>query len=348
MSYLYTKTSSSHLQAYPLDNTQKAGIGLSVFGLLILIATLFDVQLFPSVIWLVLSIVCILAGVTVYSVFTYKKMPAGIKNNGIYHISLTNRGLLGWIAGVMLTAFYVLLYWFPQGIGLGTDGESNTRLVALFDPFSMWIKNQPASEWFVYGTLYTLAILSFGIKFILKYWHNRYQLYRTIVVIFCQLFLAYIIPEIMEGLSDPEKYFAKDLKFFWPLNYYFFDAWHINNMTASGSLGMVFLVWGIVGVLLVTPVLTYFLGKRWYCSWVCGCGGLAETAGDPFRHLSNKTMESWRLERILIYSILGFIIIVTGVVLYGYFSGSGSFLGLDIYSYFSRPYAFFIGAAFSG
>ena len=114
MSYLYTKTSSSHLQAYPLDNTQKAGIGLSVFGLLILIATLFDVQLFPSVIWLVLSIVCILAGVTVYSVFTYKKMPAGIQNNGIYHISLTNRGLLGWIAGVMLTAFYVLFIGFRK------------------------------------------------------------------------------------------------------------------------------------------------------------------------------------------------------------------------------------------
>jgi polyferredoxin len=26
--------------------------------------------------------------------------------------------------------------------------------------------------------------------------------------------------------------------------------------------------------------------KRWYCSWVCGCGGLAETAGDSYRHLS--------------------------------------------------------------
>ena len=30
------------------------------------------------------------------------------------------------------------------------------------------------------------------------------------------------------------------------------------------------------------------------------------------------------------------------------FTGSGSFLGLDIYGYFQRPYGFLIGAAFSG
>jgi polyferredoxin len=39
-------------------------------------------------------------------------------------------------------------------------------------------------------------------------------------------------------------------------------------------------------IFIISPILTYFYGKRWYCSWVCGCGGLAETAGDSFRHLS--------------------------------------------------------------
>jgi hypothetical protein len=29
---------------------------------------------------------------------------------------------------------------------------------------------------------------------------------------------------------------------------------------------------------------------------VCGCGGLAETAGDSFRHLSSKTETSWKIE----------------------------------------------------
>jgi hypothetical protein len=40
-----------------------------------------------------------------------------------------------------------------------------------------------ASQWFVYGTLYTIAILGLGYKFILKYRH-KYQLFRTLSVMF--------------------------------------------------------------------------------------------------------------------------------------------------------------------
>jgi polyferredoxin len=32
-------------------------------------------------------------------------------------------------------------------------------------------------------------------------------------------------------------------------------------------------------IFIISPILTYFYGKRWYCSWVCGWEGL-ETAGD--------------------------------------------------------------------
>jgi hypothetical protein len=44
-----------------------------------------------------------------------------------------------------------------------------------------------ASQWFVYGSFYTFAILGFY-KFILKYRNNKYQLVRTISVMFFQLF----------------------------------------------------------------------------------------------------------------------------------------------------------------
>jgi len=46
------------------------------------------------------------------------------------------------------------------------------------------------------------------------------------------------------------------------------------------------------------PLLAQFLGKRFYCSWVCGCGGLANTAGEPFRHLSSKSARAWSIEKI--------------------------------------------------
>ena len=92
-------------------------------------------------------------------------LPEGIKNHGVWFSSVASKGLWGWIIGIILTGFYVVLYWFPHLIGKGTgiDG-ANLGLVAFFDPLSMTLKNQPASEWFVYGTLYTVAILTFGIK----------------------------------------------------------------------------------------------------------------------------------------------------------------------------------------
>jgi len=207
---------------------------------------------------------------------------------------------------------------------------------------------QAASQWFVYGTLYTLAILSLGIKFMYKYRHNRYQLIRTVVVILSQLFLAYFIPEILEGLNTERTYFAKDIKNMWPLNYYFFEPWHLDNMRNGGSLGMFYLVAGIFMFLVFTPIITYFAGKRWYCSWVCGCGGLAETAGDSFRHLSSKKLSAWRLERWLIHAVMVFIFVTTAAVLYGYFTGNGEIFGLSIYNTFSKPYGFLIGAMFSG
>ena len=324
-----------------------AGLILSFLGLAILILSWLGISLSPTFLWLCLG--SLLTGMMVFGVSTYAGESDGIKNNGIWTNSLTNRGLLAWVSGVVITGFYIELYWYPELLGLNSEGV-NTGMIAFFDPLSYAIKGAPASQWFVYGTIYTICIVGLGVKFVFKYIHNRYQLWRTISVMAAQLFLAYFIPEILEGMNQDQPYFAKDLKYFWPLNYYFFEDWHLNNMTdqASGAMGMFYMVWGILGGTVLTPIITYFVGKRWYCSWVCGCGGLAETAGDPFRHLSDKSIKSWKLERWLIHGVLVYISVVTAVVLYAYFTNSSSFLGLDVYTYFRRPYAFLIGAAFSG
>jgi hypothetical protein len=50
--------------------------------------------------------------------------------------------------------------------------------------------------------------------------------------------------------------------------------------------------------------------------WVCGCGGLAETAGDPFRHLSDSTQKSWKIERWMIHSVLVFSFVTTIAVIF--------------------------------
>lgn len=331
----------------PLDNIQKISIATGLIGLAILFLAWFGVNFSNKGVFLTISLLLISISTVVYAKQTYSKHPAGIKNNHVWFNTLSNKGIIGWVAAIILTLFYVLLYWFPSYLGQGADG-TNSGLVGLFDPLSQFFKGKNASQWFVYGTLYTVSIIALGIKFMYKYRHNRYQLVRTTVVIISQLFLAYLIPEILEGLHADKPYFAKDIKNMWPLNYYFFEPWHINNMKNGGSLGMFYLVVGILMFLVVTPIITYFVGKRWYCSWVCGCGGLAETAGDSFRQLSSKKLSTWKLERWMIHLVMVYIFIVTVVVLYGYFTGKGDVLGISIYNYFSKPYGFFIGAMFSG
>lgn len=298
-----------------LDGIQKAAVALGLVGLFIMTLSLFNVSFPNKGFWLAGSISAILMGIVVYANRTYLNEPAGIKNNGIWHKDLTSKGSWAWMLGILLTSFYVVLYWFPEYLGLNTNGGINTGIVGFFDPLSYFLNGKAASQWFVYGTLYTVAILGFGYKFILKYRHNKYQLFRTISVMFFQLGFAFLIPEILTKLNPDLPYFAKDIKNMWPLNYYFFEDWHLTNMLKGANLGMFMLIFGVALIFIISPILTYFYGKRWYCSWVCGCGGLAETAGDSFRHLSDKSIRAWKIERWMIHFVLVFAFVMTIAVI---------------------------------
>ena len=121
-------------------------------------------------------------------------------------------------------------------------------------------------------------------------------------------------------------------------------------MVITGSheiaFGTFFIFWGLVLSFVVTPILTYFFGKRWYCSWVCGCGGLAETAGDPYRHLSDKSLKAWKIERWMIHSVLAAIIIITVLLLVDN-SFKNQLLGSSAKD-IAKGYSFVIGMVFSG
>jgi polyferredoxin len=140
---------------------------------------------------------------------------------------------------------------------------------------------------------------------------------------------------------------SMDLKNIWPLNYTFFYDYNLQQLTSAGFIGTSMLIWGVALIVIGVPVITYFYGKRWYCSWVCGCGGLAETLGDPYRQLSDKSVKAWKIERWLVHGVLVFAVLMTAGVLYTYFTGSSSLLGINTYSIRS-VYGFAIGAAFAG
>lgn len=272
-------------------------------------------------------------GALLYILPLYRGQPEGIKNDGIFFSSMKSRGLIGILTGSWLILFYIVLYWFPEYL---------TNLVLMVDPLSMALSGNPASQWFLYGFVYTLAILVMGIRIFRKYRGNNYQTIRTASVMFFQLAFAFMLPEILVLLNMP----WHDFKNIWPLDYSFFYDYRLDGMLGSGALGMFMLVWGIILIVLGVPIFTYFYGKRWYCSWVCGCGGLAETLGDPYRQLSDKSLKAWKIERYLIHGVLVFAVVMTAVTLANYF------MEFELLGYATNElhsvYGFMIGSAFAG
>jgi len=258
----------------------------------------------------------------------------GIKNNGIYHESSTNRGFIAWLVLAYLVAFYLVLYFMP---------DYAVNWTYILDPISKALNGGEASQWFVYGFLYCVIMIVMAARMYIKYRHNKYQVIRTTSVLFFQIVFAFLIPEIMTSLNMP----GYDFKNAFPLDYDFFFDWNLDTLRQSGGMGLFILVWGIVLTIIIVPVMVYFFGKRWYCSWVCGCGGLAETLGDPYRQHSSKKLVSWKLERWLIHSVLVFSLVMTLVTLYCYFTGAQSFLGIKS-EWIKDTYSFLIGAWFAG
>lgn len=321
-----------------LNALQKIGTILGLGGLAIIFASLF-VNFSHQAIWLSVSLLSITSGVLIYAKGLYQNKPEGIKNHGVWFKSISGRGLWGWVTGVVLTGFYIVLYFYEGLLGAGANGAENTGIVGFFDPLSKLLSGNPASQWFVYGTLYTIAIIAFGIKFMWKYKHNKYEQLRTLSVMFFQTGFAFLIPELMARLnSDTFSLPYNDLKNMWPLNYYAFDGWRVDQFINAQTIGLAFLIFAILLVFVISPILTYKYGKRWYCSWVCGCGGLAETAGDSFRQLSNKSMKAWKIERWVIHSVLVFSVVMTTAVI-------ATYLGYDSEKYWLTKDIFLIAVA---
>lgn len=168
------------------------------------------------------------------------------------------------------------------------------RALSFFDrPWSFW-----------YTVLYTTLMTSFGIG-ALKRWgldrKDRFQIWRYVSLLSFQWVFFFIIPEFLfiwavkyqwvgaRLASDPQfadqAWRSYGIVYAWPLFFYtfFYDPHRI------------WIVWGVLLTFVVIPVFVLFHGKR-YCSWICGCGGLAETFGDRWRHLAPKGRTSIRWE----------------------------------------------------
>ncbi len=287
-----------------------------------------------SLFFMICFLISALGGLMYMIPALFIKPVAGIKHNNIFKRGITNRGIIAFLFAAFLITFYIFLYQKPAYL---------SNWVLLVDGLSNSISGGKASQWFLYGFLYCLVMSVMSVRMFIKYRNNNYEKLRTCSVLFFQIAFAFMIPNILTKLQLP----SVDFKNIWPLDYTFFFDYHLNDLTSRGMLGYWMIGWGIFLIIVGVPVMVYFFGKRWYCSWVCGCGGLAETLGDPFRQLSDKSLKAWKFERIVVHSVLVFAVIMTTAVLYTFFTGSPKLLGIDTYS-IRQTYSFGIGFMFAG
>lgn len=316
-------------------------------GIISFIAVFQKIAFPPAVFGAVVLGLLVIGGI-LYTFGAFGQSPAGIKNNGIFHSQVTkNSGIVAWILGIVFTGFYIILYWFPQNL---------YGLVEITDPIYHAITGRHAiqdgqvvNQWFLYGMIYTLLVLVMGFRFAMKYRHSPYQLLRTLSVTLVQLILAFLLPAFLEAMNAKgnDQVFAHYFSYFWPLDYdaLFPDALGTLGQEGGINYAKTVVYWGILMSFVAVPILTYFFGKRWYCSWVCGCGGLAETAGDPYRHLSDKSLKAWQIERYTIHGVLALITVTTIVLLVDW---KADFLPEGLASGMKSAYGFVIASTFAG
>ncbi len=152
-----------------------------------------------------------------------------------------------------------------------------------------------------WGTvLYSVLILGFGIKAYKKYPLPE-QKTRYISLVTYQLLFLFAIPELLAPLviDRPWKVYSAVLP--WPLGYYgLIDApsWVGADGGLFGDQTTTAVVWLAIGAFasfVAMPLYVRSQGTR-FCSYLCGCGGLAETLGDQWRHLAPRGLTSYKAE----------------------------------------------------
>ncbi len=193
------------------------------------------------------------------------------------------------------------LVWYTiYGVKVGNGSE--------FWPYKKWgyeflsFFDRPWAFW--YTVMYTALMTIFGIQ-ALKRWgldrKDKFQIWRYISLLGFQWIFFFIIPEFLfqwtikyqwigEKLASDPNFAEQGWRSYgivcgWPLFFY----------TFLYDPNKIWVIWGVLLAFVIIPIFAIWHGKR-YCSWICGCGGLAETFGDRWRHLAPKGKTSIKWE----------------------------------------------------
>ncbi|MBI4816813.1 MAG: NAD(P)-binding domain-containing protein [Deltaproteobacteria bacterium] len=212
-------------------------------------------------------------------------------------------------------------YSWPFNLMIGPEAF-NRGLLAVFElaflPFAWMFDTSAldsirATPWFqqgyLYSFVYTIVMIVFGWEALLRWTRiarrPSYQRWRyASLVAFQVVFFLVVNVVAVQALSIQFSWRAWGLYQPWPL---FFNTFHWWSSSDPRALIYGFVGAGLFGTLVAIPWASYRHGKR-FCTFVCGCGGLAETLGDRWRDLAPKG------ERSRAWEFQGAVVLVAALI----------------------------------
>lgn len=179
---------------------------------------------------------------------------------------------------------------------------------------------------FWYSALYTVLMVVFGLLAMRRWsrgWTDRHQIARFASLIIFQI-LSFGLIECLFAVYLPGdtwwRAYAVNNPF--PL---LFDSFYNLSGVSPTELKWIIAATGFVITFVVIPIAVRYHGKR-FCTWICGCGGLAETLGDTWRHLSPKGEKSRRWE--FMGTVVLFWAVISALVIFIVYNGNTKPAGL--------------------
>lgn len=229
------------------------------------------------------------------------------------------RGLLAWPLAAAFTGFYLVLYFTEWLTPLA--GALGLR-----------------SKWYLYGALYSVFMILGAVYYLRRHGNARYHRLRIATNVLVQVVLAFTLPFAMYVFLGRDFY----VSYLWPLKIEYLYPQELAAYPAYVA------VYSVLASLVAVPVLALRFGKRFYCSWICGCGALANTAGDPWRHLADKSTRAWRFERVSVHAMLALAVVATAVVAIDFVRGPGGGAFHAFAVELRAAYGFVVGAILAG
>ncbi len=242
-------------------------------------------------------------------IFIGTKLPKGfLERVGIRMAGQMTVQRAVWIASFMMVTW---LFYLMKG---GVKGEypkwdfwpmgkgDPLEFVHYLLQFDLGFRSIDGAFW---GTLiYSIMITGFGILAYSKY-PSPVQKRRYISLIGFQVLFLFGIPEVIAPLVIKGSPLIADLfggerawRFYgisvpWPLNIWALidgPTWPTVTESAAWSKTAVAAGWMGVGALVSFVLMPLYVWRNneKFCSYLCGCGGLAETLGDFWRHLAPR------------------------------------------------------------